>query len=121
MKRVEEFTQEGRSFVYIDLSNIKTAAELLETTEEIKPIIAKYPPESLYTVTNIADFNVDSEKKDILTAYLSHNKPYVKFSAVIGMDGVKKIMTDLAFKITGRPNILFAYSKDKAIELLMEK
>ena len=121
MKRVEEFTLEGHSFAYIDLSGLKSSEELVETIEAIKPVIANYPPNSLYTITNIANFRIDSDNKETMTAYLAHNKRYVKRGAVVGMDGVKKIMADFVFKISGRTDMIFAFSKEKAIELLLKK
>ena len=117
----EEFILEGKSLLYVDFSRISGKDDLVKSIEVIKSIIAKYPPNSLYTITNVASFRFDSELKKILADLTAHNKPYVKYGAIIGMDGVKKIMVSAILKITGRTNMLFAFSKQQAIELLMQK
>jgi len=121
MKITEEFIIEGKNFIYIDFSCIKKKEDRAKSLEEIKLIIAKYPANSLYTITNITDTRFDSEVKKMLVDYVSHNKPYVKCGAVIGVDGVKKIMVNSIYKITERTKMFFAFSKEHAIELLLKQ
>ena len=121
MKLTEEFALEGKSFVYIDLSKIYMKEYIENPFEVIKSVIAKYPANSLYTITNVAGVRFDSELKEILTDYVASNKRYVKYGAVIGMDGIKKIIAQSIIKISGRTNLLFAFSKENAIELLLQQ
>ena len=121
MKLTEEFVIEGKSFVYIDLSRINRKDDFAKSIEATKSVIAKYPANSSYTITNVAGVRFDSELKEILADFMTHNKPFVKYGAVIGIDGIKKIMADLIFKISKRKNMLFAFSKEKAIELLLKQ
>ena len=120
MKITEEFVIEGRSFLYIDFSKRNNRDDIAKFVEVIKPVIVKYPENSLYTITNIAGVRFDSEIKEILVDYISHNKPFVKYGAIIGMDGIKKMMMNSILKISERTNMLFAFSKEQAIELLMK-
>jgi hypothetical protein len=119
--RIEEFTFGGKNFAYIDLSDLKANESFMEATENIKPVISKYPPHSLYTITNIANIRFDTDTKKCVALYMEHNKPYVKYGAVIGFDGIKKIFVNSVFKLSGRDNMLFAFSKEKAVELLLKK
>ena len=121
MKLTEEFELEGRSFIYIDFSKCRNNDEFIKAFAVIKPIIAKYPANSLYTITNVTGVRFDSELKEFLVDYISHNKPYVKYGAVIGMDGIKKITMNAVFKTSDRTNMLFAFSKEQAIELLLKQ
>ena len=121
MKLTEEFTLEGKSFVYIDLSKIDMKGDFAKLFEVIKSVIAKYPANSLYTITNVADVRFDSELKEILANFIANNAPYVKYGAIIGGDGIKKIIVKSIIKISGRTNFLFAFSKEQAIELLMKQ
>ncbi|MCL2480588.1 MAG: hypothetical protein FWF38_02640 [Spirochaetaceae bacterium] len=119
--RIEEFVRDGKSFIYIDFSNLKTNEEFIELLKVIEPAFAKYPKHSLYTITNIENVRIDSESKKIIAQYLEHNKPYVKCGAVIGLDGIKKIIVTTALKLSGRDNIFFAFTKEQAVELLLQK
>ncbi|MCL2669431.1 MAG: hypothetical protein FWE89_01985 [Syntrophaceae bacterium] len=121
MERIEEFSLEGKSFVYLDLSGVKTNNEFLRVVDIWKQVIKKYPENSIYTVTNVSDIRADSETKKMLTDLMAHNKPYVKNAAAIGFDGIKKIMANTISKGAGRPSIHFALTKEKAIEWLLSQ
>ena len=118
-KFVEEFTQDGRDFLYINLADIKSNAELIERIELIKPQVARHPEKSLYTITNIKNLEFNTESKEIGIQYLKHNKPHVENGVVIGMDGVKKIMAITVLKLSGRKDIHFSFSREQAVEWVL--
>jgi len=119
MERIEEFTLEGKNFMYIDLSNIVTNDDFLQLTAIMEPLMEKYPEHSLYTITNIEGVRVNAHTKELVAKCLAHNKPYVKYGAIVGLDGIKKVFTNSALKMSGRTNMHFAFSKEKAIEWLL--
>ena len=116
-----EFMLDGKSFIYIDLSGLKKNDDFNERIRLIEPIIAKYPENSLYTITNVENIRFDSQSKEIVAQYMGRNKPFVKYGAVIGLDGIKKIMINAIFTLSGRKNMHFALTKEKAIEWLLQK
>ena len=118
-EHIEEFTHAGKSFIYIDFSDVKTNEKFIELLKVSRAIIEKYPENSLYTIANLENSRFDAESKKNILEYLEYNKPYVKHSAIIGFDGIKKIMVSTVFKQSGRDNLLFAFSKEQAIELLL--
>ena len=120
-ERIEEFTQGGKNFIYIDLSGLKENEEFLELVKVIEPAVEKYPENSLYTITNIENVRIDTETKKFIVQYLKHNKPYVKYGAVVGLDGIKKLVVNAVLSLSGRDNIFFAYTKEHATELLLRK
>ena len=121
MERLEEFELEGKRFLYINLSSMKDNDEFLAVTRDIKAAIAKYPENSIYTITNVKGIKFDSETKKYLPDFLAHNKPYVIHGIIFGMDGVIRIMAKLLLKLTWRENMQFAFSKEQAIELLLQQ
>lgn len=121
MERIEEFTLEGKCFIYIDFSGLTANDHFAKLTEEIKPVINKYPRNSLYTITNVKGTMFDSELKNMMGAFMKHNTPYVKNMVIIGMDGVIKAAIRSIYKISGRTNIHFAFSKEQAIAWLLQK
>jgi len=121
MDRIEEFTLDGKNFMYIDFSGLKTSADFLALTNVVMAAIKKYPHHSLNTITNIENMRIDSDSKGIMTEYMAHNKPFVKFGVITGMDGIKKVMANSVFKAVGRTNMSFAFSREQAIEMLLKK
>jgi hypothetical protein len=121
MKRIEEFKRDGRNFIYFDLSNFKSNNEFTQFIEESKPMIEKYAEKSLYTITNIENVRFDTKTKELVAQWTEHNKPYVKFGAVIGVDGIKKMMVNMIFTMSKRANMTFASSKEHAIEWLLQQ
>ena len=119
MERIEEFTREGKNFFYFDLSNFKSNEEFLQVIEESKPLIIKHAEKSLYTITNIEGVRYDTTTKKVVAEWMTHNKPYVKFGACIGVDGIKRIMINSIFALSGRKNMSTASTKEAAIEWLL--
>ena len=119
--RAEEFTIDGKKFVYIDFSGLRKNEDFIGLVKTIEPVIAKYPEHSLYTITNIENVRFDSSSKILVAEFMKNNKPYVKYGVVIGLDGIKKIMLRAAFKLSGRANMSFAFTKEQAIEWLLQQ
>jgi len=121
MERVEEFSQAGRNFVYIDFSGLSSDTDYRDVIKAAEPVIAKYPENSVYTITNIANLRFDTHTKEIAAKYTEHNKPYVKYGVIIGLDGIKKMMANAVMKLSGRANLYFAFSREGAIEWLLQQ
>ena len=119
-RRIEEFSLHGKSFMYIDLSGLKSNDGYIELIELIETAVAKYPRNSLYTISNIENVRFGTRAKGHIVRCMEHNKPYVKCAAVIGFDGVKKIMGSMAAALSGRDSLLFAFSREQAIEMLLQ-
>ena len=121
MDRLKEFICDGKNFFSIDFSGIRGDSGYAELIEAIKPLVANYPKNSLYTITNIGNIRYDSDTKKIALDLLNHNKPYVKYAAIFGVDGIKKMLVMALMKLCGRKNIFFAFSREKAIEILLQQ
>jgi len=119
--RIEEFTLEGKNFLYLDLSEFKENSEYIEFIELAKKCITKYAEHSVLTVTNIRDVKFDSETKKIVAEWMEHNKPYVKRGAVIGFDGIKRMLVNAIFKMGGRKNMVFFPNREQAVEWLLKQ
>lgn len=116
MERIEEFSQNGKNFIYFDLSKIQDNSEIEALIESAKEIASKYLHNSLYTITNLAELTFDTKTKEITSAWMAFNQPYVICGAVIGLDGVRKIMFRSVLKLSGRTNMKLFSSKQQAID-----
>ena len=121
MERIEEFTRDGKNFIYFDLSNFKSNDEFKKVIEDSGSVVSKYDENSLYTITNIEGVRYDTTTKKIVAKWMEQNKPYVKYGVCIGVDGIKRIMLNAIFTLSGRKNMELASSKEAAIEALLKK
>jgi hypothetical protein len=121
MGRIEEFTQDGKNFVFLDLSRFKDVGEFKTVIEPSRAVISKYPPASLYTITDINGISFDSEVKRVVTAWMDSNKAHVKYGAVIGVDGVKKIVLNSIFALAGRRNMHCVSTREEAMVWLLKQ
>lgn len=121
LDRIEEFTFGGSNFVYFDLSYFKTNGEFRRFIEAAKHIIKKCEKNSVYTITNTEGVRFDSETKRIISDWMGCNKPYIIKGAVLGADGIRKIFINTIFSIAERKNMIFAYTREQAVDLLLGK
>ena len=118
MERIEEFTKDNKDFIHLDFSGFRTCEEFEELTEQAKSVIANYSKSSLFAIVNISDVRLNSCIKSVFLDFIHCNAPYIRYSAIIGIDGIKKMMTETVIKQSTRKNFLFAFTKDQAIELI---
>jgi hypothetical protein len=117
--RIEQFEYEGKKFIYYDVSHFKNNAQFWEFITYAKEIIQKYPKgNSLFSITNVEGVLYDSETKTIIAEWMDVNRPYVRQGAVIGLDGIKRIMVNSILKMSGRNNMKFFRARDEAVQWL---
>jgi hypothetical protein len=118
MEHVEEFSADGKNIIYIDFSNAVSEEDFNRVIEQARQVISKYAEKSVCTITNMENVRFDSDIKDIFVKYVESNKPYVKYGAAIGMDGIKKKMIESILKLGDRPNFYFCFTKEEAVKWL---
>jgi hypothetical protein len=101
------------------LAYFKNNNQFKEFTANAKEIIQRYPKDSsLFSITNIEGVIYDSETKTIVAEWMDFNRPYIKQGAVIGMDGIKRMMVNSILKMSGRSNIQFFRTRGEAMKWL---
>ncbi|MDR2577628.1 MAG: hypothetical protein LBC70_02295 [Chitinispirillales bacterium] len=118
MNRIEEFVRHGKKYIYFDLSDFRTNDEFRQLIELAKPAVMKYKKQTVYAITNVDGIRFDSETKRIVAEWMEHNAPYIKYSVITGMDGMKKLMLNSILAISGRYNVGIASTKEQAVELV---
>jgi len=119
--RIEEFVLSECSFIYFDLSEFETNDEYKRFVEVAKKRVAKYAEQSLFSITNIKNVRFNSETRKIVAEWMDYNKPYIKYGAVIGFDGIKKLMVNAIFRMSGRKNMIFSSNREHATEWLLKQ
>ena len=121
MERIEEFTRDGKNFMYIDASNFRKNEEFIKIIDAVKKRIVKYPAQSVHTILNIENIIFDWETREIGGNIFKHNAPYVKYGSIIGVDGVKKFMVNAVLMFSGRKNIRICDTKEDAIAWILKQ
>jgi hypothetical protein len=121
MECIEEFSLEGKNFFYFDLTKVKSNEEFKKVIEAAKPLIQKYPKQSIYTITNIKGIRHDIKTQSIAAEWMKQNKPYVKFGAIVGANGITKVIANAVFTISERKNMKILDTKDEAVEWLLKQ
>ena len=117
----EEISVEGKDIIYIDFSHARSDEDFSDAFGKIERAIASHPKNSIYTITNMAGVRIDTFSKDCFIKYAEHNKPYVKKGVLIGLDGVTKMIVGTIIKGAGRENFHIAFTKEKAIEWILQQ
>jgi hypothetical protein len=117
--RIEQFEFEGKKFIYYDLSHFKNNAQFKEFIEYAKTVTRQNPADcSLFSITNVEGVVYDTETKNICAEWMDFNRPYIKQGAVIGLDGIKRIMVNAVLKMSRRSNMKFFHARDEAVTWL---
>ena len=104
MAGVYELDYKGKTILCLDISGMqsKDKLEYHKHIEHAKDIIRKQPPKSMLVITKVINTRFDGEIAGLVKEYAQHNTPYVKASAVVGIEGWAKIILTAIKTATGR-------------------
>jgi hypothetical protein len=101
MERVRFITHQWRQILLLDFSDCGVD-ELLKAMDSAKKLIRAEGQSSLLILTDVTAARYNLEVVEKLKEFTNGNKPYVKASAVVGLDGMKKIIYNAVTKFSGR-------------------
>jgi hypothetical protein len=118
MERTSLIQYKGKSIYYMDFSNFNSVNEIAELIEKSKIFIRSQTPDSLLTLTDITNMHFNNDIRELFTAFVKGNKPYVKAGTVVGISGLQSLLYNAIMKFTGR-NLKAMKSLDEAKEWLV--
>ena len=97
--------------------------ELKKITSQIELDIEKEPPKSTLCICNVkgATIRLRPEIIQILKDFTKHNEPYMKMTAVIGVEGLKQIIFNSFLAFSRRKNLVLKNSEEEALEWLIKQ
>lgn len=101
MGRINFVTHKGKQILHIDFSNV-APDDAPTVVEEAKRVIAKQPPNSLRTLTDITNGGFPPKVNQLMKEYTAHNKPYVRAAAIVGADGLRKALVYVVATFSSR-------------------
>jgi hypothetical protein len=102
MPRVQQIAHNGKSIFFMDFTNLNNTDDIKSTIEESISFIRKQQASSVLTLTDINGMHFNNDIKNLFNDFIHGNKPYVKAGAVVGLNGLQKILYNGLMKLTGR-------------------
>lgn len=118
MERVKFIQHKWRQLLLLDFSCC-SVHEAIITMDKAKKIIRSQPQSSVLILTDVTDARYNLEVVEKLKEFTNGNNPYVKASAVVGLDGLKKIVYNAVVMFSGRRLSVFE-DIEKAKDWLIE-
>ncbi len=101
MDRCTFITHNGKELLFVDFSNCKPGDVFL-IIDEAKKNIRSRPENSILTLTDVTNLRFDDRVSEQMKEFTAHNRPYVKAAAVVGVEGVKKIILNAVMLFSKR-------------------
>ena len=111
----------GKQILLMDFSGVRSTAEITQTVEEIKKIVAQQQPRSLLGLVDFTGMPTSGESIKIIKGMAAHNRPYMKFIALVGLGFPRSVAFRVMLRFTGRKNHKVFGKREKALDWLGEK
>ena len=107
MEQVKWIKHQGKDILFVDLSNVQKVEVEIEAAHEAEKIIMQQPQNSVLTLIDYTGMHYDVHGVEAQKNYSSAVAPFVRASAAVGIDGLKKVIVRSVSRITGRNIKLF--------------
>jgi len=118
MTPVQFIIYNDRQILLMDFTNAKTTAEIAQTVEEIKKTVELQRPQSLVGLLDVTGTVINRERIKIIRSMAEHNRPYVKFIALVGLGFPRSIVFRVMLFLQGKKNHGVFKTRAKALEWL---
>lgn len=102
MKRCFYIESQGVNIFYIDFNGLQTENEIIEVLVESKTEIRSHPIKSMINLANISGMHFNNSIKELFFEFVKGNANYVQHSAIVGVDGIRRIVFNGIMKLSGR-------------------
>lgn len=94
----------GKQIFYQDFSNWFYNSEAVKNElAEVQAVVKSQPPKSALVLSDFRNTNVGSDLLPVLNAASKETVGHVKWTAVLGVTGIKRTLADLLTQLTGQP------------------
>lgn len=118
MPPVQFIVNHGKQILLMDFTNVKTNAEIAQTAEDAKKTVALQQPSSLLALVDFKGTHINKERIRIIQGMAIHNRPYIRFIALVGLGFFRAIGFMVMLRLTGRKNHRVFRTRGRALEWL---
>jgi hypothetical protein len=119
MERVEFIVHKGNRILLMDISTLALDA-MMPQVEKTRKLVAAEPLSSVKTLIDATNARFDLQSMQALKDLAADDKPFVKASAVVGINGPLGVLLDTVEKFSGRSFKRFN-TRDEALDWLSEQ
>ena len=120
MERVYFKVHKGKSVLVQDLTGLEDVKASIAIFDRTQGLILKELPKSVRLLTNITNAHYDHEGVEHMKKFSMKVTPHIKASAVVGVQGVRKIVVQTLILLTGR-EIVLRNSMQEALDWLADQ
>ncbi len=120
MAEVKWIEHAGKKILLMDFS-YSEKQEVLDAVKKTMSITEKEPPASILGLVDVSKSSFDNDVAASMKELAKHNKPYIKMSVVVGVDGIKRVIYNAAIVFSGRKNLVLKSSREEAMEFLVKQ
>lgn len=102
MSPVQFINHKGKHILNMDFSNIST--EINHRVEKVEKFVEMHRPQSLLALVDFTGMRMDKGKIQIIKELTTHNSPYFKFIALVGLSFVRSITMRVMLSLSSRKN-----------------
>ena len=97
----------GKEIIIQEMINSKHIDENIRVFNETKGIILTKPPKSVLLITDVSGAFFNTQGAEEMKKFSTIITPHVKASAVVGIEGLKKIILRTLISVSGRDIKMF--------------
>jgi hypothetical protein len=118
--RVRFVQHREKTILIQDYSNLQPGQEFVELVRKARTLIDSQPLHSVLTVVDATNSVFDTGVLITLKDFVKANTPYMKYTAVVGITGLKQVGLMAVSKAAGRPFKTFE-TREEAMDFLAEQ
>ena len=120
MRGVTFITHKGTKIAYQDWSYAKPD-EILALIEKAKELVVLQPKNSVLSLINVKGAGFNLAVSNAVREFAKFNTPYVKYTAIYGVEGLQEVIFRGIITFTGRKNIALVKTLEEGKDLLASK
>jgi hypothetical protein len=118
--RVYWIEHKGQRILYYDWSNVLDTDQAVALVRDSAGLMRREPRGSVLVLTNVEGSRFNKRVLDAILELMNGNKPFVKASALVGLNGLMRAALGAMAKLTGRKLQAFT-TADEAKGWLLEQ
>ena len=120
MAGTQWIAHKGKRILLIDFSS--SGLDQINTTiAQAKPLIVRESPLSILSLVDTTDSKFDLQISKAVQDFSAHNKPYMKMTALVGVEGLQKVIYFAVLTFTKRTNIVMKQTRQEALDWLVSQ
>ncbi|MBV9109381.1 MAG: hypothetical protein JO306_08240 [Gemmatimonadetes bacterium] len=120
MDRIRFIEHRGHRILVLDYSDIRDPAQALAAIEAGRRLVATHPPRSLLLMTIVRGARYNADVLQAMKSLASHNAPFVKASAIVGLSALHRAAYRTVLLFTRR-NIPAYDTEQEAMDWLADQ